>query len=124
MNCLYCGKPLKISFARPKKYCNKKCRVNYNYEKKKKIDEENKKNKGPLYCECCGKLLTGRQRKYCSLECKNGYNNGSYKNPFPEIKAQKPKKSGKPKMSLSEVIALAKKEGLTYGKYCEKHNLY
>lgn len=118
MNCLYCGKPIKITFGRPKKYCNKLCRINYHLEKRQK-------NRGPLYCECCGKLLTGNQRKYCSIECKNGYNNGMYRNPESEIKAQEPKKSGKPKMtlSLSEVNALARKEGLKYGEYVAKYGL-
>ena len=119
MNCLYCGKPLKITFGHQTKYCNTLCKKNY-------YSEKYKKNRGPLYCKCCGNLLTGKQRKFCSEECKNSYNYGIYRNPVPVIKAQEPKKRGRPKkmLSLAEVSALARKEGLTYGKYCEKHNLY
>ena len=49
-----------------------------------------------------------------------------YKNLHAEVVQEEPKKRGIPKkkLSLSEVSALARQEGLTYGKYCEKHNLY
>ena len=49
-----------------------------------------------------------------------------YKNLHAEVVQEEPKKRGRPKkkLSLSEVSALARQEGLTYGKYCEKHNLY
>lgn len=119
MKCLYCGNEIKISFrTKGRKFCSTSC--NYKYHHNKAIDNT------PIFCVACGKKLSGRRRKYCSNECKNKYNNEMYKNLHAEVVQEEPKKRGIPKkkLSLSEVSALARQEGLTYGKYCEKHNLY
>lgn len=54
--CLHCERPI----DNKKKFCNKKCRDNYHYNK----------NKVEKTCPTCGKkMITTKNKSYCSLEC-------------------------------------------------------
>lgn len=115
--CKYCGKEMKIGFAKQSKFCCVECRRAY--YKKKPVEN--------AYCEVCGKPLTGTQTKYCSYECrkkatgkKQCENKDRHKKP-PMVERKKAKK---PSLSLEELAALSKAEGLSAGQYCIKHRLY
>lgn len=58
--CLHCERPI----SNKKKFCNKKCRDNYHYNK----------NKVEKICPTCNKkMITTKNKTFCSLQC-------SYKN--------------------------------------------
>lgn len=122
--CINCGKEFKIKFRSNEKYCSTECGQQF-YKNK---------NKEQRFCLVCGKELPPRRRSYCSDECrykgKIAYqiyrNNELYKKPKAEAEEKPKRKRGRPKKmpSLSDINALAREEGLTYGQYCAKYGLY
>lgn len=110
MICKHCGKEF-ISTKIAQKYCSPECRRKANKKKAMGVRE--------FTCEWCGlKFMSDRARKYCCDKCRdNAHNDRWHKKKTPKIK-------NKPKLSIEEVAALAKEEGLTYGQYCAKHGLY
>ena len=120
--CKYCGKEMKIGFGKRTVFCSVECcKAFYNQPKKK--------NKT---CEICGNALIGKQRRFCSYECKKKampkyvYDKDRYKKPKAEVKEKPKRKRGRPKkvLSLAEINARARAEGLNYGAYCTKYGLY
>lgn len=120
--CINCGKEFKIKFRSNEKYCSVECGQQF----------YRNKNKEQRFCIVCGKELPPRRRSYCSDECRHkgiiAWQMEQHKEEYKKPKAEeKPKrKRGRPKKmpSLSDINALARAEGLTYGQYCAKHMLY
>lgn len=87
-----------------------------------------------VYCKICKKRIPNpvRCQKYCCDECRkigmrNTKRKDKYKRHLAYIRKKQEKqiKDSKPKvLSLSEIMKSAKMEGLQYGEYCLKHNLY
>lgn len=100
--CPVCGK----EFVRhhKQKYCSEKCRNEYWRRPKTRT------------CQYCLKPYAGSGSSYCSTECRLKANGQM---PDDAIDIQR----FAPTLSLAEVIALAKAEGLTYGQYIMKHKL-
>lgn len=106
MQCPVCGKVF-VRTHNAQKHCSAECRIKY-YSQKKVKDHY----RPPKMYECawCGKFFdSDRKKKYCCDECR--------------IKAyqKRPTRRKKPKLSLAEVNALAREEGLTYGQYFAKY---
>ncbi len=103
--CKSCGKSFTTN-ANARMYCNSQC-------------AKAEKKKQPILwtytcCWCGQKFKAERKRKYCTEDCR--------------LTANGRKKTGlmleRPDLSLTDVARLAKEEGLSYGKYCLKHDLY
>lgn len=89
-----------------------------------------------MKCGWCGKEYdSGRKNtKYCCDECRKAAavkgkkeREKKYRKRRVEEAKKKLNRNRKPNaegLSLSEVNALAREEGLTYGKYLAKHGLY
>lgn len=107
--CAMCGKKLKDE---QKRYCSVSCS---NRDIKHRRDLKGEREGAPIErCAICGKPLSPKQLKYCSHECANiGRKKGT---------AERKRKETE-KISISEIVARALKEHLTYGKYCEKYGL-
>lgn len=124
MECLYCGKHLKIIFREKiRKFCSDSC--------KNKYHAQLRKNK-TKYCLECGKKLEGGQRKYCCEECR--YKAQLKRQQAERDQCKKPKaeenpeakKRGRPRkhgLTLAEINARAREEGLNYGQYVAKYGL-
>lgn len=112
--CKHCGKDMQIGWKRKRTYCSDECRKAY-YSTRTIFN-----------CVVCGKKLVGQQRQYCSPECQNKAKSKVQYAKNKEIyKAFKPKGRvrHKPAMSLAEVNAKARAEGLNYGQYVAKYGL-
>lgn len=84
-----------------KRYCSDECH-------KKSLQKPER----TFVCECCGKdFKSVRKRRFCEPACRD-YSAGR----APVEKGKKKKTA-----SLSEVLAKAKAEGLTYGQYVAKY---
>jgi ribosomal protein L20 len=83
-------------------------------------------------CEWCKKDFEPPRRctKYCSSECRKAAvakaaTERAEKRKLKDLEnARKKLERNADKLSISEVNALAREEGLTYGKYLAKHGLY
>lgn len=79
------------------------------------------------YCLCCGKELTvvrkaGRKKDFCDRNCANRYHNAIHRSFYKNNRPVKtPPRGKKPKLSLAEVNALARAEGMSYGEYLMRH---
>ena len=106
--CPVCGKKFERQYN-AQKHCSAKCRTKYYAQKSVKDSYRPPK----MYeCAWCGKHFdTDRKRKYCCDECRVKANRN------------KPTRRKKPKLTLAEVNALARKEGLNYGQYVAKYGL-
>lgn len=103
--CEWCDKPFEPT-GNAQKFCSKNCaRKAFNarmYNKEKVI-----------VCENCGKEFTTFRRKtYCSDECRLMS--------YGRVKKQRKKEPPKPKLTLAQVNAMARAEGLSYGQYMTK----
>ena len=107
-NCEWCEKPYEPT-GNAQKYCCTNCN--------RKAHNARMYNKDKVcICEVCEKEFTTLRRKsYCSNACRMVANGRGLK----EKKAAQ--KKTKPKMTLAQVNALARAEGLTYGQYMARH---
>lgn len=114
MQCKYCGKEIKIGFKKRTSFCSDECRRKF-YSPRKIFN-----------CIVCGKKLVGRQRQFCSAECrlkdKAKSQQAKNKEIYKAVK-MKPRVRHKPKMSIEEINAKARAEGLNYGQYVAKYGL-
>ena len=102
MKCPTCGKEFK-PFRNAQKYCSVICREKY-YSRKKATMQT-------YECSWCGlSFETEHKRKYCCEDCRMRAN---YR------KSRKKKNA----VELAGIENLARKEGLTYGKYVAKYGL-
>ena len=140
MICLNCGKEFKITFGRStRKFCCTDCCRKYHNEKIKQERMRNKKpkpviKKEPKYCLICGKELPSNRVSYCSDECAykgkvswlSKRHREEYKKPKAEELPKPKRKRGRPKkgISLEQAAKLAKKEGISWGEYYQKHRLW
>lgn len=123
--CLNCHNEFKYRFRSSEKFCSTICR--HKYYKNKDIEEKKQKNKSPRCLEC-GKLIVGRSRQYCCEECR--YKAQLKRQQAERDKCKKPKAEEKPKdrprkhnLTLGEINARARAEGLNYGQYVAKYGL-
>jgi ribosomal protein L20 len=85
-----------------------------------------------MKCKWCGsEYQTERKNtRYCSDECRKASEKKAKKETerrYQERKLEKARKRLKldaDRLSISDVNALARAEGLTYGKYLAKHGMY
>lgn len=108
--CRYCGKEMNLGWTRQRVYCSDECRNAYYYTR------ENTE------CTVCGKKLVGHQRYFCSAECRNKSQKQTKQARYKTFRV-KPKVRRKPKMSIAEINAKARLEGLNYGQYVAKYGL-
>lgn len=113
--CEYCGQPFETD-KNAQRFCSREC----SSDSRRTRDEEyyiRRRMNRKLICGYCGKEFhNGRRRQYCSNECRLAANGRG------DIKQYELKKI-KPKLSICEVIKLAREEGLTYGEYCAKYRI-
>lgn len=115
--CLVCGKEFTTTKS-IRKYCSRECSKYFHESQKKAIRQKAREG---LKCEVCGVLIGGnRRRRFCSQRCVNKARD-LRQSALP--KPKEPKKSIKPKLSISEVNALARMENLTYGQYLSKYKV-
>ena len=108
--CKHCEKEF-VSEKNVRKYCSSECRIKANKKKAMGVRE--------FTCLWCGlKFMSDRARKYCCDKCRDNANDERCQ------ARRRAKNKFKPKLSIDEITALAKEEGLSYGKYCAKHGLY
>lgn len=144
MKCKNCGKEFTRTNPR-QKYCSLECRLEYN-AKKATAKREKARAKNPIVktCVVCGKQIAPPKQKTCSNECalihKKRYEAEAWQRDKAERKAARErrkaekeeemktererKKRQKPALSTAQINALARNEGLSYGQYVAKHNLY
>jgi len=142
MKCKNCGKEFTRTNPR-QKYCSLECRLEYN-AKKATAKREKARAKNPIVktCVVCGKQIAPPRIATCSEECskihKRRYEAEAWQRDKAERKAARErrkeekeigrererKKRKKPALSTAQINALARSEGLSYGQYCAKHNLY
>ena len=119
--CPMCKKEF-VPFQSAQKYCCVECREAYYANLRKKANATEK-----YECACCGTIFeSDRRKKYCSVKCQRrgkGSNRRTSKksNFFARISVPKKKKNGK--LSLAEINARARAEGLNYGQYVAKYGL-
>lgn len=82
------------------------------------------------HCAICGAIFTTRSAGacYCSEACRKKSKRKQNRQYLAEEQKQyQPKATiqgrSKPKLSIAEVCRRAKAEGLTYGKYVERHGI-
>lgn len=121
MNCLNCGKEIKITFRKEPKYCSHECCIKY-HAKRQNEKRKRTRKKEQKFCIVCGKELIGRKRAYCSEECNRQAINEK-QSEYKRVVVPTGKKK-KPKLTIAQINELARKEGLNYGQYCAKHGLY
>lgn len=86
-----------------------------------------------VYCKVCGKLIHNPvpNQRYCSDKCRQDWKEAQkeelkWRSHNEYLRAKRKKEQAKkPKVkSLSDIMREATAEGLQYGEYCLKHNLY
>ena len=100
--CPYCGKNF-VTGQNARKFCRKKCSI---LASKRKMESKNEH-----LCQWCGKLfLSKRSKKFCSPACHSTYMSkiGIYKKSVTKVPV---------KITLTDAVTGAKKEGMTYGRY-------
>lgn len=103
-----CGKTF-ITDKNAKKYCSEKC---YRMANRKKYIEKITEQT----CAFCGKTFShSKKKKYCSDLCRQKANGRGL---------GKPRKKGKPSMTIEQVAVAARAEGLSYGQYVAKYGLW
>ena len=82
-------------------------------------------------CPICGKSFIKKvaNRKYCSNDCRkenvrSKSEDYKWKYQVKYKQQRKEKKKKQRRVSLSDIMKQANKEGLQYGEYCLKHGLY
>lgn len=76
-------------------------------------------------CEYCGQKFTPKyghftSTRFCSMNCEEKSRRQRYEAMLQERREKKKNVN----RELIEIAKAAKAEGLSYGKYCVKHNLY
>jgi Fe-S-cluster-containing dehydrogenase component len=101
--CKYCGKEFGTNKS-AQMYCTKQCQIKANYKPPKKQLQ--------YICEFCGgKFRSDRKKKYCSDICRE--------RACRHLKTKSQR--NKPTLSLEDINALARAEGLTYGQYFARY---
>ena len=82
-------------------------------------------------CPICGKSFIKKvaNQKYCSNDCRkenvrSKSEDYKWKYQVKYKQQRKEKKKKQRRVSLSDIMKQANKEGLQYGEYCLKHGLY
>lgn len=103
--CEWCDKKFEPK-GNAQKFCSKSCA-------KKAFNARMYNKEKVVVCEECGKEFTTFRRKiYCSAECRLMS--------YGRIKKVKKTVQTKPQMTLAQVNAMARAEGLSYGQYMTK----
>lgn len=120
MECLWCGKELKILFrATIRKFCCDSCKNKYYAQ----IRSGRKK---VTHCLFCGKELEEGQKRYCCEECR--YQTQLKRQKIKRDECKLPKEEPElpktePLFSVADICKLARKENSTYGKIVAKYGL-
>lgn len=112
---------------RRERYRERRLRMMYEQE----IAGDNERPKKTLICDICGIEVERHSwnQRYCSdcaeiakKESIAKYKRATRETSEPKPAPQRPRVKRKPKLSISQIVALARAEGLTYGQYVANEN--
>lgn len=113
--CPVCGKKFETVYPF-KKYCSSECAEEHNMAKKRALWNL----PHDAVCPVCGTkfIWKHRNKKYCSKACYRKANREHV------AKARKPVRKYQADLSLTDAAIEARKEGLSYGQWMQKHGRY